>query len=377
MSNISVNTITDASGGSTASINGLTPQASNMQPFNRIINGAMTIDQRNAGAAVTLTSGNTYPIDRFPSTYTGSGTITAQRSTTAPVGFVNSIVYTVTTGSSPASGVVGRFLQAIEGLNTADLGWGTANAQPVTLSFWVRTSVTGTFGGSAQAGSSSGVYVFQYTINSANTWEYKTITIAGATVGTFYTDNNAGVMISWDLGTGSNFEATPNAWSTAINKWRASGNVQLSATTGATFYITGVQLEAGSTASSFDYRPYGTELVLAQRYFQKSWPIETAVGTASSLGIHIQGGTNAAGTTGLISGGSINFKVNLRTTPTIVFYDPAGASGVVQRWELGVSNANGSSVTADLASSTAVLVYSGSGASGSGIQTHYTASAEL
>ena len=267
MSNISVNTITDASGGSTASINGLTPQASNMQPFNRIINGAMTIDQRNAGAAVTLTSGNTYPIDRFPSTYTGSGTITAQRSTTAPVGFVNSIVYTVTTGSSPASGVVGRFLQAIEGLNTADLGWGTANAQPVTLSFWVRTSVTGTFGGSAQAGSSSGVYVFQYTINSANTWEYKTITIAGATVGTFYTNNNAGVMISWDLGSGSNFEATPNAWSTAINKWRASGNVQLSATTGATFYITGVQLEAGSTASSFAHENYGDTLQKCQRYF--------------------------------------------------------------------------------------------------------------
>jgi hypothetical protein len=269
MSNISVNTITDASGGSTASINGLTPQASNMQPFNRIINGAMTIDQRNAGSAVTLTGGNTYPIDRFPSTYTGSGTITAQRSTTAPVGFVNSIVYTVTTGSSPASGVVGRFLQAIEGLNTADLGWGTANAQPVTLSFWVRSSVTGTFGGSAQAGSSSGVYVFQYTINSANTWEYKTITIAGATVGTFYTDNNAGVMISWDLGTGSNFEATPNAWSTAINKWRASGNVQSPATTGATFYITGVQLEAGSSASSFAHENYSDTLRKCQRYAKK------------------------------------------------------------------------------------------------------------
>jgi hypothetical protein len=377
MSNLSVNTITDASGGSTASINGLTPQASNMQPFNRIINGAMTIDQRNAGASVTLTGGNTYPIDRFPSTYNGSGTITAQRSTTAPVGFVNSIVYTVTTGSSPASGVVGRFLQIIEGLNTADLGWGTANAQPVTLSFWVRSSVTGTFGGSAQAGSSSGVYVFQYTINSANTWEYKTITIAGATVGTFYTDNNAGVMISWDLGTGSNFEATPNAWSTAINKWRASGNVQLSATTGATFYITGVQLEAGSTASSFAHENYSDTLQKCQRYYQKSYNQDTVPGTSLLIGnamlIDAAWGYSASTTIGNWNG---NLPIAMRANPTLTIYDLLGNSSKFSTQSADGTPTNNQGANYARASENQLMLQKFAQAC-SGIIFNYTLSAEL
>jgi len=138
-----------------------------------------------------------------------------------------------------------------------------------------------------------------------------------------------------------------------------------------------VQLEKGSTATSFDYRPFGTELALCQRYFQKSWPIETAVGTATSSGVVIAGGSNVGATTGLISGGSINFKVNLRGTPTIVIYDTAGNAGKTQRWQLGVSNVNNSNVTVESISSTSCLVYSDSGSSGSGLQSHYTASAEL
>jgi hypothetical protein len=194
MSNLSVNTITDASGGSTASINGLTPQASNMQPFNRIINGAMTIDQRNAGASVTVTlDGSTgYAADRYFSSEIGDGAFTLQQVTDAPAGFANSLKMTVTT---PQTGTLNAGIaQSIEGLNISDLGWGTVNAKTVTLSFWVKSSVTGSMGGAIQNSAQDRSYPFNYTINTANTWEYKTITIAGDTSGTWLVTNGTALI---------------------------------------------------------------------------------------------------------------------------------------------------------------------------------------
>ena len=263
MSSISVNTITDASGGATTSINGFTPSVSNMAGRNRIINGDMRIDQRNNGAAVT--AGSTYPVDRFSSYRSGgTGAYTAQQSSIAPAGFKNSLIATVTsTGVANESSIY----QAVEGFNVADFNLGTSNAVTFTLSFWVRSSVTGTYSLSFRATGGGRSYVTTYTINSANTWEQKTITVAGDTTGTWNTTNGAGLIIDWSLGGSNLTTSTLNAWQGG-NLVFATGATNLLATSGATFYITGVQLEAGSVATPFEHRQYGQELALCQRYYQ-------------------------------------------------------------------------------------------------------------
>ncbi len=273
---------------------------------NRIINGAMMIDQRNAGASINLTNGTVvFAVDRFPAyKNTAGATVTAQRSSSAPAGFVNSLQFTVSTGASPAAGDISAAWQTIEGLNVADLGWGSANAQSVTLSFWVRSSVIGTYAVSFSNSAANRYYVATYTVNAANTWEQKTVTIAGDTSGTWLTDNGAGLQVTWDLGYGSNFNGTAGSWGSTANR-RTSSSIQLIATTGATFYITGVQLEKGSTATSFDYRPYGTELALCQRYYAKLGLV-----TDSGLGSGISQSTSA----GVVY---VKFPCTMRTAPTI------------------------------------------------------------
>jgi hypothetical protein len=232
---------------------------------NRIINGAMVIDQRNAGASVTPTNGQ-FLTDRFGAGLTQASKFTAQQSTTAPTGFINSQSITSSSAYSITSTDKFWIYQPIEGLNIADLAWGTASASTVTLSFWVRSSLTGTFGGSLQNNAQNRSYPFSYTINSANTFEQKTITIAGDTSGTWLTTNGTGIYLNIGLGVGSTFSGTAGAWAGA-NYFSATGATSVVGTNGATFYITGVQLEKGSTATSFDYRPYTTELQLAQRYY--------------------------------------------------------------------------------------------------------------
>jgi hypothetical protein len=245
----------------------MTPTADSLQGFrNRILNGGMVIDQRNAGASVSITTG-TFVVDRFKGFRSGgAATISGQRSTTAPVGFNNSVVLTVGTGAAPGATDYTQFDQNIEGYNVADLGWGTANAQAVTLSFWVRSSVTGTFGVAFRNDAGNRSYVASYTISAANTWEYKTVTVPGDTAGTWLADNNSGIKMTFDLGVGSTYSNTAGVWAGA-NFFGLTGGVKLATTSGATFYITGVQLEAGSVATPFERRPYGTELALCQRYY--------------------------------------------------------------------------------------------------------------
>ena len=236
---------------------------------NRIINGAMVIDQRNAGASVTPTNGQ-YLVDRWAAALTQASKFTAQQnaaSVTPPVGFTNYLGITSSSAYSVVSSDVFFVKQAIEGLNVSDLAWGTANAAPVTLSFWVRSSLTGTFGGSLNNSAQNRSYPFTFTINSANTWEKETITIAGDTSGTWLTTNGVGIYLNLSLGVGSTGSGTAGAWAGSAF-YSATGATSVVGTSGATFYITGVQLEKGSTATSFDYRPYGTELQLCQRYFQ-------------------------------------------------------------------------------------------------------------
>ena len=232
---------------------------------NRIINGAMVINQRALG---TVTASGQYTLDRWVNATSGSGAFSIQQSSTAPAGFINSMLMTVTTAdSSLAASDNYVFRQKIEGFNCADLAWGTASASTVTLSFWVRSSVTGTYGGAVTNSVTDRAYPFTYTISLANTFEYKTITIAGDTSGTWPTDNSSSIQVRWSLGTGTDASFTANAWG-ANNAWSATGAGNFMATNGATFYITGVQLEKGSTATSFDYRPYGTEFDLCRRYYE-------------------------------------------------------------------------------------------------------------
>jgi len=266
MSTLATNAITDASGGNTATINGYTPTVSNMAGRNRIINGDMRIDQRNAGAAVTATG--SYPVDRFIVNNNTDGAFSAQQDSSAPVGFTTSLKYTTTTADASVTGTkTSPIIQVIEGLNCSDLAWGTANAQPVTLSFWVRSSLTGAFGGSLRNSDSSRSYPFSYSISAANTWEQKSVTIAGDTTGTWLTDNGSGIKVQFSMGSGPDRSGTAGVWN-SNNNTSVTGAVSVISTLNATFYITGVQLEAGSVATPFEHRMYGQELALCQRYYE-------------------------------------------------------------------------------------------------------------
>lgn len=248
-----------------ASING-GPIAGSRQ---RLINGDMRIDQRNAGAAVTMSNPGIYDVDRWYCTNASDGVMTAQQISDAPAGFVNSIRCTTTTADA-SLGTSQRAVvaQMIEGFNVADLGWGAAGAATITLSFWVKSSLTGTFGGALRNSAADRSYPFTYSINSANTWEQKSITISGDTTGTWLKDNGVGVSVNFGLGVASNLSGTAGAWA-AANNLSATGATSVLGTLNATWQITGVQLEAGTVATPFERRSYGQELMLSQRYFQR------------------------------------------------------------------------------------------------------------
>jgi len=237
---------------------------------NLIINGAMNVSQR-ISSSTSLTTSLAYYLDRFKVIKTTSGaSATIEQSSTAPANFKNSMLVTITTGAAAAGADLNYISQMLEGQNVSSLSFGTSDAQTVTLSFWVRSSVTGTFSGCLNNGvttASGRTYPFNYTISSANTWEKKTITIAGDTTGTWAVDNTAGMQVVWDLGSGSGYAGTAGSWATSFYP-KATSSVDLVATTGATFYLTGVQLEVGDTATPLEHRSYGDELRRCQRYFQ-------------------------------------------------------------------------------------------------------------
>jgi len=244
--------------------------ANNVTMRNRIINGAMMIDQRNNGASVTPAN-DAYTLDRWQTVALQASKFTIQRnagSVTPPAGFSNYLGVTSSSAYSVLSGDTFAVMQAIEGFNATDLAWGTLNAQPVTISFWVRSSLTGVFGGSLWNGSGSRGYVFTYSISSANTWEYKTVTIAGDTSGTYNSTNSIFTQVRFGLGSGATFSGTAGSWGSS-NLVQPTGATSVVGTNGATFYITGVQLEEGTTATAFEQRLYGQELALCQRYFYK------------------------------------------------------------------------------------------------------------
>jgi hypothetical protein len=338
MSTVKTNAILDASGGNTATINSMTPTADSLQGFrNRIINGDMRIDQRNAGAAVTP-SVDSLTLDRYKYEASQASKFTIQQnagSVTPPAGFVNYLGLTTASAVSIGTSDYFQFVQIIEGLNIGDLAWGTASAKTVTLSFWVRSSLTGTFGGSLRNSAVNRTYVFSYTISSANTWEQKSITIAGDTSGTWLTTNGIGIRLTFGLGNGSTFSGTAGSWSGSSFQ-NVTGATSVVGTSGATFYMTGAQLEVGSVATPFERRDYGRELMMCQRYYEKSYNIETVPGASDAIGSHNHGG--GAMDNDLIA--TIKFAVTKRATPTMTGYTTDGTSGSWKYKRNGVSATN-------------------------------------
>ena len=357
--------------------------ASSMGFKNRIINGAMVISQRNGTSSITPTDGQ-YIVDRWKAGVTQASKFTAQQnagSVTPPTGYINYLG--VTSSSAYSSLATDQFYltQPIEGLNVADLSFGTSGASSVAVSFWVRSSLTGTFSGTIGNDAFTRTYAFSFTISASNTWEQKTIAIAGDTSGTWLTNNGAGIWFTLDLGSGSNYATTANTW-TAGGYRKSTGSTSIVGTNGATFYITGVQLEKGSTATSFDYRPYGTELMLCQRYFQKSYDQSNVPGTATRAGC-VQLGSYSNTPTTMNNGVGFRFPVVMRAAPTMTGYDPDVASTTGQgRFDAaGVAATQGALTFSSLSdagvASVAIATTGRTAGAGLTVLFHYTAAIEL
>jgi len=298
---------------------------------NVIINGAMVVDQRNAGAAVTAHAA--YPVDRWSISDTVNGTFSAQQVSDTPVGFSSSLKVTITSAQTANTGNLAP-IQVIEGYNLADLGWGASGAKTVTMSFWVRSSLTGTFGGSLRNSGSSRSYPFTYTISVADTWENKAITIAGDTSGTWLTTNGIGVSVRFSLYAVASSLQSAGTWY-AGSATGATGQTQLASTNGATFYITGVQFEKGSTATDFEHGIYGNDLALCQRYYY-----QTVYGGSDTTLAH---GTAASATVAAQCGST--HPVYMRANPTLVIVGSITAYDGTSNAAVSSNSYNGSSTS--------------------------------
>lgn len=301
---------------------------------NRIINGDMRIDQRNAGASVTPTNA-AYTLDRWQAVLSQTSKFSVQQNAgavTPPAGFTNYLGVTSLSSYTVGASELFNIVHNLEGFNVADFGWGAAGAQTVTLSFWVRSSLTGTFGVVLNNSGATRSYPASYTISAANTWEQKSITIPGDTSGTWLTNNGVGIQIRFGLGVGSTFSGTAGSWS-GSSFYGTTGATSVVGTNGATWFITGVQLEAGSVATPFERRDYGRELIMCQRYYEKSFDIATA----PANGVYSVGymGYVCYADQWVFAIPTIPFKVTKRSTPTISFY---GTSS--NKWQLNDNSNN-------------------------------------
>jgi hypothetical protein len=305
---------------------------------NRIINGDFRIDQRNAGASVTPANG-AYTIDRWFVEASQASKFTVQQnagSVTPPAGFTNYLGITVGASANVTVGTSDYFdvTQAIEGFNVADLDFGKSTAKTITFSFWVRSSLTGTFGGSIRNGSAARSYPFTYTISSTNTWEQKTITVVGDTSGTWLTTNGIGLSLCFSLGMGSTYSGTAGAWATA-NYASATGSTNLISTNSATFYITGVQLEQNTSATPFERRLYNQELANCQRYCYKDG------GDIANQYSNTPGGYYDAN---YLTFGLLRFPVTMRSQPSltqygtpVVYQTASQVSTTMTSWNITIS----------------------------------------
>jgi hypothetical protein len=271
----------------------------------------MVIDQRGA----IVSTDNTYVVDRFLVRLVNqtTQTFTAQQSSlasTTPPGFVNGLKYLFGgTAAAPGTNMVAGIVQKVEGLNCGDMKFGTADAKAILLSFWCKSSVTGTFGISFYNSAINRGFPTTYTISVANTWEYKTVAVPGDTSGTWLTTNGIGIQVSWDLGVGTGYSASATgAWQTGDIRG-TTGTTKLCATTAGDFFLTGVKLELGTIATPFVPDDYQVSFAKCQRYFYK-W-----VGNQTSDQVAVLSAYNTAG----IWGKLIPFPVTMRAQPTSAY----------------------------------------------------------
>jgi hypothetical protein len=310
---------------------------------NRIINGTMNVNQRGPSNTAVNNPGGAWlygSLDRWFTIGIIASKFSIQQNTSVVPNssFTNSLLITslsayTTTGAGDYFG----FGQFIEGYNISDLAWGTSSASPVTISFWVRSSLTGTFALSLEAQTYTPSYVTTYTINVANTWEQKVLVITPPTSGSFNSTNGCGIRVWWDLGSGTNYNTTVNTWA-AGDKIRVSSSINFLGTNGATLYLTGVQFEKGSIATPFEYRPFPIELQMCQRYFETSYDSGTAVGTATiAKSCHIRSTATTSQVYFVVP--MVYYKVTKRTVPTITIYN--ASTGAIGTWYVDSSGGGG------------------------------------
>ena len=348
-------------------------QAAAASPYtlkNKIINGDFRIDQRNAGASG---SAGGYTVDRWAYFQTVGSKGSWQQNAgavTPPAGFTNYWGFTSSSAYSVGSGDLFVIRQFIEGYNVADLSFGTASAKTVTISFWVRSSLTGTFGGSLLSGTEARSYPFTYTISSANTWEQKTITIAGDTTGTWATNNTAGMELAFGLGAGSTYSGTAGAWASA-SAFTATGATSVVGTNGATFYITGVQLEQNTSATPFERRLYNQELANCQRYYETTSFTSATFNQSATRTSVISSANNNVGSN------NCNFVVTKRAAPTVTLFSRNNTSGQVSLVSSGADFAGSATANQINAMGFSNIVLANNASAGALIEAGYTASAEL
>lgn len=306
----------------------VTPYSGMMK--NRIINGDFKIDQRFAGAANNSLLGQKYVVDRWYAGATGAARFRSQQNNTngpgssatqTATGFPNYFgANVISSNASYDASDAYYYAQLIEGLNISDLGWGTTNATPVTLSFWVYSSIPGSHSGTIANGPANRSYPFTYTISTANTWQYQTITIPGDTTGIWFTNNNIGMYVSLNMGSGSTYTTSSgNSWQAGYYQY-VTGTNQVQSYANGSFYLTGVQLEKGNQATPFEFRHYTTELQLCQRYFSSSYTGQTIPNAGAG------GGTIGVAVNTQVLAHIQYFPVQMRTAPT-VFQGENGSSG--------------------------------------------------
>ena len=347
------------------------PTAGALSNRNLIQNGDQRIDQRNNGSAVT--GSGDFPVDRFSLSQAGGGAYSAQRVTDAPTGFQYSTKITTTTADSSITGSERLlYITRLEGQNTAFLEFGTANAKTITLSFYVKSSVTGTFSGAIQNGASDRSYPYNYTINTADTWEYKTVTITGDTTGTWATDNTKSHQVIWSLGNSSDRAATVNAWGDGQKWGSTTGTANTLGTLNATWFITGVQLEVGEKATPFEHRSFGDELAKCQRYYSQSYTYGTTAGTAADGGAVM---SSAYAAISYATAGTAFFPQPMRAAPSVTIYSNNGTQGKV-----GADSTDGNGSASNISDKSAILARNND-STGVGanvwIRAHFVASAEL
>ena len=350
----------------------------NLGRRNLVINGDMQVAQRGTSSS----SLGYQTVDRFSHNADRQQFVaTQEQSTDVPTGKGYTRSYKITT-TTPETTIDGNNYNTVryifEAQDLQHLCWGTSAAKSLSVSFWVKSSVTGTYVTSNYFYDPNRNITVPYTISSANTWEYKTIVIPGDTGGTINNDNGAGLAIQFVLSAGPNYQGTVStSWGSYVDaRWGNGQTAQMMNVNGSTWAITGLQVEVGDTATEFEHRSFDEELILCQRYYQKSYVYETAPGTATQHGSWSTGGHQGGTSTAYVEG-VINFERLMRTTPTVTLYDHDGNSNKCARLSTGVARYQNQSISTSQLNARGVTMYSTTGTAAGIVQGHYTVSAEL